>query len=120
MSQKTPRIADLIGRTEFVTRFVTRFVRKSVGLAFIVSVCILSLCALIPGRAGAQAKPAHPLKQDETCLACQGQAGRISAKGKSISIDPSEHGGQRHGILGCTDRHATIKDFLHPDKIPQV
>jgi formate dehydrogenase gamma subunit len=98
----------MIGRTKFV------------WLAFIFSVCILSPCALIPVRVRAQAKPAHPLKQDETCLACHGQAGMTSAKGKSVSIDPGKHAASVHGILGCTDCHTAIKDFPHPDKIAKV
>jgi hypothetical protein len=46
-----------------------------------------------------------PLKQDESCLACHGQAGMTSDKGKSISIDPGKHAASVHGTLGCTDCH---------------
>jgi formate dehydrogenase gamma subunit len=60
------------------------------------------------------------LKQDESCLACHGQAGMTSSTGKSISIDPAKHAASVHGTLGCQDCHTTIKDFPHPDKVPKV
>ena len=71
-------------------------------------------------RARAQAKLPHPLKQDESCLACHGQAGMTSDSGKSISIDPAKHAASVHGILSCTDCHTTIKDYPHPAKVAKV
>lgn len=88
--------------------------------SFFILLLLVSVCALIPGRAYGQPKPAQPLKQDESCLACHGQAGMTSATGKSISIDPARHAASVHGTLGCTDCHTTIKDFPHPDKVIQV
>jgi formate dehydrogenase gamma subunit len=61
-----------------------------------------------------------PLKQDESCLACHGQAGMTSTNGKSITINPEKHAASAHGILGCTDCHTTIKDYPHPAKVPNV
>ena len=89
-------------------------------LFLVVSVSLLSVCTLMPTRVGAQPKTSHPLKQDESCLACHGQAGMTSSTGKSISIDPAKHTASVHGTLGCQDCHTTIKDFPHPDKVPKV
>jgi hypothetical protein len=60
------------------------------------------------------------LKQDESCLACHGQAGMTSSTGKSILIDPAKHAASVHGTLGCIDFHTTINDLPHPDKVPKV
>jgi formate dehydrogenase gamma subunit len=89
-------------------------------LFLLVSVSLLSVCTLMPTRVGAQPKTPPPLKQDESCLACHGQAGMTSSTGKSISIDPAKHAASVHGTLGCNDCHTTIKDFPHPDKVPMV
>lgn len=43
-----------------------------------------------------------------------------SGSGKSISIDPGKHAASVHGILGCSDCHATIKDYPHPRKVTKV
>ncbi len=95
--------------------------RSSFGyLGLLLSVFILLGSALIPIALFAQPKTSLPLKQDESCLACHGQAGMTSAAGKSISIDPSKHAASVHGTLGCTDCHTTIKDFPHPDKVAKV
>ena len=88
---------------------------KSCGWAL-----LLFLLALIPGLLTAQPKPPTVPKQDEQCLACHGQAGMKSDGGKSISIDPSKHSASVHGVLGCTDCHATIKDYPHPVKVTKV
>jgi formate dehydrogenase gamma subunit len=89
-------------------------------LFLLVSVSLLSVCTLMTTRVGAQPKTSPPLKQDESCLACHGQAGMTSSTGKSISIDPAKHAASVHGTLGCNDCHTTIKDFPHPDKVPMV
>jgi len=86
----------------------------------LLAVCFSSICVLIPTRVHAQPKAAQPLKQDEGCLACHGQAGMTSGSGKGISIDPAKHAASVHGTLGCTDCHTTIKDFPHPDKVSKV
>jgi len=105
---RTGRAADIFRRSGFV------------HLALLLSVGLLSICALIPTDVYAQPKAPHPLKQDESCLACHGQVGMTSASGKSISIDPAKHAASAHGTLGCTDCHTTIKDFPHPDKVAKV
>jgi cytochrome b subunit of formate dehydrogenase/DnaJ-class molecular chaperone len=73
-----------------------------------------------PALARQLEKPAQPLKQGETCLACHGQPDMKSEKGKSISIRPDKQAASVHGALGCTDCHTAIKDFPHPAKIAKV
>ncbi len=104
MLKRTKRAAEIGWRLSFVIRLV----------------CILSVCALIPAQLRAQPKAPAPLKQDEACLACHGQAGMTSGSGKSISIDPGKHAASVHGTLGCTDCHTSIKEFPHPDKVARV
>ncbi len=81
---------------------------------------ILFACFCLPSFARKQEKPAQPLKQDEACLACHGQAGMKSEKGVDISIRPEKHAASVHGVLGCKDCHTAIKDFPHPATIPKV
>jgi cytochrome b subunit of formate dehydrogenase/DnaJ-class molecular chaperone len=57
---------------------------------------------------------------DQECLACHGQAGMKSDKGKDIYVNPAKHTASAHAILGCSDCHTAIKDFPHPAKIPKV
>jgi cytochrome b subunit of formate dehydrogenase len=83
-------------------------------LLLIASFFLFSICA------SAQPKTPQPLKQDESCLACHGQAGMTSSAGKSISIDPTKHAASVHGTLGCIDCHSQIKDFPHPAKVAKV
>jgi len=91
-----------------------------VDLVPLLPVWLVLVCALIPTRVRAQATSPHPLKQDENCLTCHGQAGMTSASGKSISIDPTKHAASVHGILACNDCHSTIKEYPHPDKVAKV
>ncbi len=104
MANSTSRVAGVVRRPSFV---------------LLLSVSFLA-CVLLSTRIHAQAKASHPLPQDESCLACHGQAGMTSANGKSISIDPAKHVASAHGILGCNDCHATIKNFPHPKKVAKV
>ncbi len=89
-------------------------------IAYLCSLLIVLACVLAPTPATANPKNAHPLKQDETCLACHGAAGMKSGKGQNISINPSKHAASAHGVLGCQDCHTSIKDFPHPAKVPKV
>jgi cytochrome b subunit of formate dehydrogenase len=57
---------------------------------------------------------------DQGCLACHGQAGIKSDKGRDIYINPSKHAASAHAILGCQDCHTRIKDFPHPAKVANV
>ena len=103
MLRRPPRAAGIVGRAKFV---------------FLVS--LLLVCALVPIRVRAQEELPHPLTQDETCLACHGQAGLTSARGKSISIDPAKHAASVHSALACNDCHTGIKDYPHPNKVAKV
>lgn len=105
-------------RTPSAEEIIRRF--NSANLVLLLSGCILLVFGLIPAPVRAQAKAAHPLDQDVSCLSCHGEAGMKSDKGKSLSIDPAKHAASVHGILGCTDCHATIKEYPHPAKIPKV
>jgi formate dehydrogenase gamma subunit len=80
----------------------------------------LVLACLPPTDARCQEKPVRSLKQDEACLACHGQPGMKSEKGKSISIRPEKHAASAHGVLACTDCHTSIKEFPHPAKMARV
>ena len=57
----------------------------------------LSIFGPVSAQARAQTKAPQPLKQDENCLACHGQAGMTSGSGKSISVDPVKHAASVHG-----------------------
>ena len=108
MPSRTPSTEEIIRRFNFAY------------LVLLLSGCILLFFALIPVPVRAQAKAAHPLEQDLSCLSCHGEAGMKSDKGKSLSIDPARHAASVHGILGCTDCHAAIKEYPHPAKIRKV
>jgi cytochrome b subunit of formate dehydrogenase len=87
----------------------------------ILSGLLIFVVLLLPVPVRAQSKPAHPLKQDESCLACHGEAEMKSDSGKSLAIDPAKHAASVHGgILGCTDCHISIKEFPHPTKVAKV
>jgi formate dehydrogenase gamma subunit len=61
-----------------------------------------------------------PEAADQGCLACHGQAGMRSDKGKDIYVNPAKHAASAHAILGCQDCHAAIQDFPHPAKVAKV
>jgi formate dehydrogenase gamma subunit len=94
--------------------------KHPVRQTLLAGICCVLICALPAGGANGQDKQTQPQKQDEGCLACHGQAGMKSEKGKDISIRAEKHAASAHGILGCTDCHTQIKDFPHPAKIPRV
>ena len=73
-----------------------------------------ALCALVlwatPGKAQA----------NSDCLGCHSDASMQDASGHSISVDGHKFGDSVHGIQQCTDCHADIKGYPHPDKIAPV
>jgi cytochrome b subunit of formate dehydrogenase len=81
---------------------------------------LIAVACMPPAHGHPQSGKAQTLPQDESCLACHGQAGMKSEAGKIISIDPGKHAASAHGILGCKNCHTSIKDFPHPARIPQV
>ena len=89
-------------------------------LALVFWAVILSVGTPAHARGRAQVKAPQPLKQDESCLACHGQAGMTAGNGKSISIDPTKHAASVHGVLSCKDCHSSIKDYPHPAKVAKV
>ncbi|HUC55634.1 MAG TPA: cytochrome b/b6 domain-containing protein [Candidatus Cybelea sp.] len=93
---------------------------RSAWTAVSVALLMLSAFFCFPALARRQERPAQPLKQDEACLACHGQADMKSEKGAAISIRPEKHAASVHGILGCQDCHTAIKEFPHPAKISKV
>jgi formate dehydrogenase gamma subunit len=96
------------------------------GLLFLAFLAFILLAGLLPpgsaahARARAQANVPQPPRQDESCLACHGQAGMKSDSGKSISIDSARQAESVHGILSCRECHTSIKDYPHPAKMVRV
>ncbi|MFY9949340.1 MAG: hypothetical protein WAK27_11615, partial [Candidatus Sulfotelmatobacter sp.] len=76
-------------RTEWAAGAVRRL--RIIISAGLIAFCVLIVVTSTDARARAQVKAPQPLKQDESCLACHGQPGMTSEKGKSISIDPAKH-----------------------------
>jgi predicted CXXCH cytochrome family protein len=54
------------------------------------------------------------------CLTCHGDASMQDPSGHSISVDGDKFHGSIHGPLECTNCHADIKGYPHPDKIAPV
>jgi cytochrome b subunit of formate dehydrogenase len=86
---------------------VRKFARLLLHASAAVAVFLLTTT---PGRSG----------QDDTCLACHGDATAKSESGRSIAVDPAKHKAGIHGGLGCTTCHTAIKDFPHPKPVPKV
>ncbi len=106
------------GSTTLLSALIVRRGTFYTGL-FLITLVLL-VFATLPASARSQVKFPPPLKQDESCLACHGQAGMTAGNGKSISIDPGKHAASVHGALGCKDCHQTIKDYPHPAKVAKV
>lgn len=90
-----------------------------VAIFSVVVIVTSTLAFAAPGR-GADKNKNNSNSNGQECLACHGQAGMKSDKGKSISIDPAKHAASAHAILSCTDCHTSIKEFPHPTKVAQV
>jgi formate dehydrogenase gamma subunit len=72
----------------------------------------LAFLLLLPAAATAQ-----QLKTAADCLTCHGEKGMVSAKGRSIFVDPAPFKSSVHSPLGCQMCHAEIKEFPHPRRI---
>ena len=70
----------------------------------------LLLVGFAPGRGLAEAD----------CLACHADKGLQDAAGHNISVDGETFAQSIHGSLKCTECHADIKDYPHPEKIAKV
>ena len=56
----------------------------------------------------------------QDCLTCHADKGLQDAAGHNISVDGDTFGQSIHGSLNCSDCHADIKEYPHPDKIAKV
>lgn len=68
------------------------------------------LVVFAPGRALAQAD----------CLACHADKGLQDAAGHNISVDGDTFAKSIHGSLKCSECHADIKEYPHPEKVAKV
>src|SRR5690242_2138156 len=54
---------------------------------------------------------------NDDCLGCHSDPTATkdlgNGKTKSVHVDPKVFGASIHGVLGCTDCHADIKDYPH-------
>jgi len=79
------------------------------SIALALAACALLLLAA-PRRAEAQTD----------CLACHADAGLQDASGHSVAVDAAKFHLSIHGSLQCSDCHAAIKEYPHPDKVTPV
>ena len=54
------------------------------------------------------------------CLTCHGDASMQDPSGHRIAVDGDKFHGSIHGSLECTNCHADIKEYPHPDKVAPV
>ncbi len=54
------------------------------------------------------------------CLTCHGDASMTDAAGHSIAVDGKTFAASIHGSLPCSNCHADIKAYPHPDHIAKV
>jgi len=60
------------------------------------------------------------LQAQTDCLACHADASMKNDAGRSISVDDKKFHSSIHGSLGCSDCHADVKEFPHPEHIAPV
>lgn len=58
--------------------------------------------------------------QAQDCLTCHADAGMTDSAGHSISVDGKKFSTSVHGSLQCSNCHADIKGYPHPDKVAPV
>lgn len=78
-----------------------------------------------PALAQRAAAPAPPAPGNDLCLACHGDPGATSEKGRSIAVDDKKFGLSSHGALGlsCVDCHADLartEEFPHAATLARV
>src|SRR6516225_3745987 len=103
-----------MGRAEIVTgSSIAPLARKrrieTERYVFLIAGFSLLLILLIPGSLFAQ-----------DCLTCHADKGLQNAAGHNISVDGDTFSQSIHGSLNCSDCHADIKEYPHPDKIARV
>src|SRR5208283_591992 len=70
----------------------------------------LAILAIAPGA----------LRAQTDCLTCHGDASMTNAAGHSVAVDGQKFGDSIHGSLQCSNCHADIKGYPHPDKVAPV
>jgi len=60
------------------------------------------------------------LQAETDCLSCHADKGMQDAAGHSVAVDEQTFHSSIHGVLKCSDCHATIKEYPHPDKVARV
>ncbi len=60
-----------------------------------------------------------PLRAQD-CLTCHSDASMTDSAGHSIAVDGQKFSSSIHGSLQCSNCHADIKGYPHPDKIAPV
>jgi len=78
----------------------------------------LLLGFLLLFSASAGARPAAD--SDANCLACHGNKDFKSDSGRGLYVEPAKHQASVHAVLNCTECHADIKEFPHPQKVAKV
>ncbi|HKW88101.1 MAG TPA: hypothetical protein VJN21_05030 [Candidatus Acidoferrales bacterium] len=58
---------------------------------------------------------ALPPQQAADCLACHSDKTLQDPAGHSVYVDEEKRKASVHGSLGCTDCHADIKEYPHPE-----
>jgi len=81
-----------------------------VYLVLLLAVCLLSICALLPVPVRAQAP--HPLKQDETCLACHGQASAALPHEDFETVVRAVEAAELWGTVAVYDPQPFAYDFI--------
>ncbi|MGD0156857.1 MAG: hypothetical protein ABSB50_12210 [Terracidiphilus sp.] len=74
----------------------------------------------IAGLLAAVLFAAAPALRAQDCLTCHGDASMTDAAGHSIAVDGQKFRESIHGSLECSNCHADIKGYPHPDKIAPV
>jgi hypothetical protein len=82
------------------------------NVSLIIAVIALGAFAAGTAHIGAQSS--------SECLTCHGDASMQDSSGHSIAVDGDKFHGSIHGPLECTNCHADIKGYPHPDKIAAV
>src|SRR5208282_3105221 len=60
------------------------------------------------------------LRAQADCLTCHGDATATDSDGHSIAVDGQKFASSIHGGLQCSNCHADIKGYPHPDKVAPV
>ena len=93
--------------------------RVLIGTLFLI--LVLGLAITLQAAGQAQAAPAPiPAADNKACLGCHGQANKLLDVGGQrvlLTIDGAKFDQSAHGVeqLACTDCHANISEYPHPE-----